>query len=120
MTELHEDVERWLKSAHGLAAQQAEQLARDVADRYLGFDEVPARQAALDAGCRLLLGDEAVVAELAAELAKARAADLHARAGLQQAALMIVEPGTRGDRSEAAFARRAGVDRMTMRKWLGK
>ncbi len=120
MSDLPADVQGWLDSPHGLAPQQADQLAHQVATRLPGDTDRTARQAALDAGRRLMLGDATVVAELANQLAAARAADLHARAVLQQAALMMVEPGTRGARSEAAFARRAGVDRMTMRKWLGK
>lgn len=137
-TQTHE-IEAWLGNDHGLTDDQVEelrQIADDIYARYCTPDEdaddpevVEAdlaqaseaeRQVALQTAYRLLRGDEKVVAELARELAIARQEEARAKAGLQQAALMMIEPGTRGERSEAAFSRRVGVDRMTMRKWLGK
>lgn len=133
------EMEAWLGDDHGLTDDQVEQLRQisdDIYARYCtpadGVDDpemVEAdlaqasedeREAALQAAYRLLLGDEKVIADLARDRAIARKEEARASAGLRQAALMVIEPGTRGDRSEAAFARRAGVDRMTMRKWLGK
>jgi hypothetical protein len=38
-------------------------------------------------------------------------------AGLQQTAVTLIE---RGEVTESGFARQAGVDHMTVRKWLGK
>lgn len=137
-TQQHE-IEAWLGDDHGLTDDQVEELRRiseDIYARYCTPDTdvddpemVEAdlaqatedeREAALTTAYRLLLGDEDVIDERAGELAEARRVDARAKAALQQAALMAIEPGTRGDRSEAAFGRRAGVDRMTVRKWLGK
>lgn len=137
-TETHE-IEAWLGNDHGLTGEQVEELRQisdDIYSRYCtpadGDDDPEMteadlarasqdeRDAALQTAYRLLLGDEAVIAELARDRSIARSAETRATAGLRQAALMVIEPGTRRDRSEAAFARRVGVDRMTMRKWLGK
>ncbi|MGW6202564.1 hypothetical protein ACWF9B_02755 [Streptomyces sp. NPDC055089] len=60
---------------------------------------------------------DTVVTDLAQRRAAARAAELDALAGLQQAAIVLIE---RGDTTESGFARQAGVDRMTVRKWHGK
>lgn len=133
------EIEAWLGDDHGLTDEQVEELRQisdDIYARYCtpadGVDDpemVEAdlaqaseeeRDAALQTAYRLLLGDEKVIAELARERTVARREEARAAAGLRQAALMVIEPGTRHDRSEAAFARRVGVDRMTMRKWLGK
>lgn len=137
-TETYE-IEAWLGDDHGLTDDQVEELRQisdDIYARYCTPDEdvddpemVEAdlalasegeREVALRTAYRLLRGDERVVIDLARELAIARLEEARAKAGLQQAALMVIEPGTRGERSEAAFSRRVGVDRMTMRKWLGK
>jgi hypothetical protein len=137
-TQMHE-IEAWLGDDHGLTADQVEELRRISEDIYARYCTPEAdvddpemveadlaqatedeREAALTTAYRLLTGDEDVVDEQAGELADARRADARAKAALQQAALMTVEPGTRGERSEAAFGRRVGVDRMTVRKWLGK
>jgi len=133
------EIEAWLGDDHGLTDDQVEQLRQisdDIYARYCtpaaGVDDpemVEAdlaqatedqRESALQTAYRLLSGDAAVVGELSRELAIARQADARARAGLRQAALMVIEPGTRGPDSEAAFARRAGLDRMAVRNWLGK
>lgn len=58
-----------------------------------------------------------VTADLAQRRATARAAELDALAGLQQIAITRIGSG---DATESGFARQAGVDRMTVRKWLGK
>ncbi|GHH57648.1 hypothetical protein [Lentzea cavernae] len=132
-------MEAWLGDDHGLTDDQVEQL-RQISDeiyaRYCTPDpdgddpemeeadlaqaSQEERDVALQTAYRLLLGDEGVIAELTRDRAAARREEARAAAGLRQAALMVIEPGTRHDRSEAAFARRVGVDRMTMRKWLGK
>lgn len=140
-TEIHE-MEAWLGDDHGLTDEQVAELARiadDITARYCtpepGVDdpeEVRAdllattaeeRDAALTAAYRLLAGDTAVVAELARELAAAATLEARAKAGLRQAATMLVEPtrpGHRNPRSEEWFANLAGVTRLTVRKWLGK
>lgn len=133
------EIEAWLGDDHGLTDEQVEELRQISDDIYAHYctpdDDVDdpemveadlaqasqdERDVALQTAYRLLLGEEAVIAELTHQRTVARIEEARAAAGLRQAALMIVEPGTRGDRSEAAFARRVGVDRMTMRKWLGK
>jgi hypothetical protein len=135
------EIEAWLGDDHGLTDDQVEQLRRiaeDIYARYCtpdpGVDDpgmVEAdlaqasedeRQAALAVAYRLLAGED-VVSELARDLADARAAVRKAMAGLWQAALMTVDVGERGRKhphSENAFAQRVGVDRATVRKWLGK
>lgn len=133
------EMEAWLGDDHGLTDEQVEQLCQisdEIYARYctpadnvddpemveadLAQASQDERDVALQTAYRLLLGDEKVIAELARDRAQARSEEARAAAGLRQAALMVIEPGTRHDRSEAAFARRVGVDRMTMRKWLGK
>lgn len=133
------EIEAWLGDNHGLTDDRVEELRRisdDIYARYCTPDDdvddpeiVEAdlaqaseaeREAALQTAYRLLSGDTTVVDELGRELAIARQADACARAGLRQAALMVIEPGTRGSNSEAAFSRRAGLDRMAVRNWLGK
>lgn len=119
MSERHE-VEAWLGDDHGLNGDQIDVLTGlfgDIADRYPNPDDEAKREASRIMAYRLLAGDAAAIDEHAAALARARLTVEESSAALRQAALMVVEPGTRGDRSEAAFARRAGVDRMTMRKW---
>ncbi len=58
-----------------------------------------------------------VVKELAERRLAAIVAEANALAGLRQAAIVLIE---RGDFTESGFSRAAGVDRMTVRKWLGK
>jgi hypothetical protein len=75
-------------------------------------------EAALSIAHRLMLEDPtAVVAELSATRTAAQATAAAALAGLRQAASQLIPAG---DRTEAGFAREAGVDRMSVRNWLGK
>src|SRR5437899_3329894 len=64
-----------------------------------------------------VIDEDDPVAYLASDLTRARLAESRALAGLRQAAVMAVGGG---GESEAGFARRAGVDRMAVRGWLGK
>ncbi|MFH8483165.1 hypothetical protein [Streptomyces sp. NPDC018055] len=97
---------------HGLTDDQADDI-----NTRSGDDQDKAREA-LTVAYRLMREDaDVVVADLAQRRAAARAAELDALAGLQQAAITLIE---RGDATESGFARQAGVDRMTVRKWLGK
>lgn len=114
------DMEAWLGDDHGLTGEQVGELqhtADDIAARWPDEDDRDEREAALTAAYRLMAGDDDVVEELGQVLADARSTELRALAGLQQAAITLV-PTHR--ESEAGFGRRAGVDRMTVRKWLGK
>ncbi|MET9366125.1 hypothetical protein ABZX93_35215 [Streptomyces sp. NPDC006632] len=109
----------WLGDDHGLTDDQFEELlaqADEIDDRCGGDHE--AASEALTAAYRLMIEDaDTVTFELAQRRAAARAAELDALAGLQQIAITLIE---RGDATESGFARQAGVDRMTVRKWLGK
>lgn len=119
MIQRHE-IEAWLGDDHGLTSEQIAELTRtadDIAERYPDPDDTDEREAALVAAYRIMSGDAAVVEELAAELTRARLAEARALAGLRQAAMSLVGDGAE---SESGMARRAGVDRMAVRGWLGK
>ena len=113
------ELDAWLGDDHGLADDQVDELlteADDINDRH-GDDQDAAREA-LTAAYRLMREDaDNVIADLAQRRAAARAAELDALAGLQQVAITLIASG---DATESGFARQAGVDRMTVRKWLGK
>lgn len=116
-TQLHE-IEAWLGDDHGLTSEQIDELAHtadEITDRYPDEDDRDEREAALTAAYRIMIGDQDVVEELAAELTRARHAQVRALAGLRQAAVTLIP----GDETQAGFARRAAVDRMTVRDWLG-
>lgn len=113
------ELDAWLGDDHGLTDDQVDNLLAqaDDIDSRAGDDQDEAREA-LTAAYRLMRESaDTVVTDLAQRRAAARAAELTALAGLQQAAIVLIE---RGDATESAFARQAGVDRMTVRKWLGK
>lgn len=137
-TQQHE-IEARLGEDHGLDDDQVTELARIadyLIDRYCTPDEecedpeaaradlleltADERDAALVTAYRLMRGEDSVVDELKVELQQVRRADARVKASLAQAARMVIQPGTRGADSEAAFARRVGVNRMTVRDWLGK
>lgn len=113
------ELEAWLGDNHGLTDEQVNELLAeaDGIDNRCGDDLDSAREA-LTAAYRLMHeGADSVVADLAQRRTAARAAELDAFAGLQQIAITLIG---RGDASEAGFAKEADVDRMTVRKWLGK
>lgn len=119
MTTQRYKIEAWLGENHGLADDQvsdliriADEIAADLAQASEGE-----RRAALMAAYQILLGGQGVVGGAARDLAQARADESAALAALRQAALMLIPAG---DDTEAGFARRAGLDRMTIRNWLGK
>jgi hypothetical protein len=117
ITQRHE-IEAWLGDDHDLTDEQVTELVRqaeDISERYPDHSDYDVREAALIAACRVLSGDDPV-AELSGALTRARLAEMRALAGLRQAAVMAVAAGE----SEAGFARRAGIDRMAVRNWLGK
>ena len=68
--------------------------------------------------------NDEVVDDLANKLIQARIAQAEALAGLRMAAIIVTAPDAAdrgyGDYSESEFSQMAGVDRMTVRKWLGK
>ena len=111
----------------GLTPEQVDQLRRhrdEINARYPDPADQASREAAFEVALRLLRGEQGVVEGLAETRAQAKVAAAKALAGLQQAALMTVEwnapPNRHNPNGEGAFARRAGVDRMLVRKWGGK
>jgi hypothetical protein len=114
------EIEAWLGEDHGLTSDQIDELVTvsdDIAARYPEPDDTTEREAALTVAYRLMTEGPAVVDELAAELLAARTAQVRALAGLRQAALDLIPDG---QETQAGFARRAGVDRMAVRGWLGQ
>ncbi len=119
------EIEAWLGDDHGLTDDQVTELTRiadEIAARFPDPDDQPERDAALGAAVQLM-GDtepDLVVDSLRTDLTAARMAKRAATAAIQQAALMVIRNrrGAEVD-TEAGFARRAGVDRMTVRDWLG-
>ncbi len=120
------EIDAWLGDDHGLTAEQVvafHAAAEDIHARYPEDDDAAEREAAMIAAHRVLSGDTTVEAELAASLLRSRQAALLATAGLRQVARMTITPserGRKGPNTENAFAVRVGVDRMTVRDWLGK
>ncbi len=81
----------------------------------------PERAGAFEAAHFLMFNGSAIVVDvLANRLRKARQVEAEALAGLQQAALTVIQPDGRDVESEYGFAKYSGIDRMTVRKWLGK
>lgn len=125
-TQRHE-IEAWLGDDHGLTEDQIADLTRaadEIAARYPDPDDREDREAALTVAYRLMVEDaETVVRELAEERRSALVAAARAAAGLQQAAVALVDidggKGLRGVGSQMGFARAASVDRATVRDWLG-
>jgi hypothetical protein len=114
------EMEAWLGDDHGLTGEQVDDLittAEDIAVRYPEDDDADLRRTALSVAHRAMREGVAVVDELAKQLADARHAQVVALAGLRQASRSLIPYG---DETESGFARRAGVDRMAVRGWLGK
>jgi hypothetical protein len=114
------ELEAWLGDDHSLNEDQLTELldtANEIEERYPDADDQIERDAALSTAYRLALGEDEVVDELAKQRVDARTAEVQALAGLRQAALLLIPTGSR---TEAGFAKQAGVDRMAIRKWLGK
>lgn len=82
-------------------------------DRYP--DDIGKRDAALLAAVRYL-GGYLTPADVGKTLAKARVKADETMAAARQVAVMAVDDGA----AEATTARDVGVDRMALRKWLGK
>ncbi|WP_328313071.1 hypothetical protein OG432_24330 [Streptomyces sp. NBC_00442] len=115
------ELEAWLGDDHGLTDDQIDELLRtadDIAERYPDEDDKDDREASLTAAYRLMTeSSEELIAELANERANARLAERKAFVGLRQIAVTRIN---NDDATEAGFAKQAGIDRMTVRKWLGK
>jgi hypothetical protein len=117
---MHE-LEAWLGDNHGLTGVLLNELldqANEIEDRYPDNDDQVERDAALSAAYRLMTEPvEDVLADYGKQRSDARAAASAASAALQQAARTEIASGRL---SEAGFARVALVDRMSVRKWIGK
>lgn len=115
------ELEAWLGDNHGLDDLAISNLlaeANEIEDRYPDPDDHAERDAALTAAYRLITEPaQLVVSNYSEQRASALADASAATAALQQAAR---NPIVFDRLSEAAFARAAGVDRMTVRKWRGK
>jgi hypothetical protein len=111
------ELDAWLGDDHGLTGQQVKDLldiATTIESRYPDPDDVEERANALTAACRAMAEDDlyGLIREYGERLAAARRAEQTALSSLRQLAGYGIP--------EAAFARVAGVDRMTVRNWLGK
>lgn len=119
-TQRHELV-AWLGDNHGLTDDAIDELltiTQEIDRRYPDIDDRADKDVALTTAYQLMTGDPgAVIDHLSAALLGARAAESAALAGIQQAAHQLISTG---QWSENGLALRAGVDRMTVRKWLGK
>lgn len=115
------ELEAWLGDDHGLDEDQLAELldeANEIEERYPDDDDQAERDAALSAAYRLKTEPvEDVLADYGKQRSDARAAASAASAALQQAARTVVGDGRL---SEARFSGIATVDRMSVRKWLGK
>jgi hypothetical protein len=129
-TQRHE-VEAWLGDSHGLDGELVAEFERQsdlIAARYPDPDDETERETARTAAYEVLsagkhgLTHEALVVAMGDELGRARSQERAALVRIEQAASMLVEPPEskpKGVRSQSGFAKAAGVDRMTVLKWLG-
>ncbi|EFE65812.1 predicted protein [Streptomyces viridosporus ATCC 14672] len=115
------ELEAWLGNDHGLSDDQIDELLRtanEIEEQYPGEDDRDDREAALTAAYRLMVeAPEDLIAELANQRAAARIAERKALVALRQIGVTRIN---NGDATEAGFAQQAGIDRMSVRKWLGK
>jgi len=115
------ELEAWLGDGHGLNEDELTELldqANEIEERYPDPDDQAERAAALTAAYRLMTEPvEDVLADYGKQRSDARAAASAASAALQQAARTVV---AEEKLSEAGFSRVAQVDRMSVRKWVGK
>ncbi|GAA3808364.1 hypothetical protein ACFQ0G_53470 [Streptomyces chiangmaiensis] len=111
----------WLGDDHGLNDEQIDELLRtagEIEEQYPDEDDRNDREAALTAAYRLMVeAPEDLVAELAAKRTAARVAERKALVALRQIGVTRIN---NGDATEAGFAHQARIDRMSVRKWLGK
>ena len=124
--QLHE-MEAWLGDDHGLTEEQIIDLMRtadEIGERYPDPDDQEDRDAALYAAYELMVRDAGeVIAEQAGRISQGRTLVRRGLAGARQTVVTLEARGElapRGAFSEAGLARVLGVDRMTIRGWLGK
>ncbi|NUS25082.1 MAG: hypothetical protein HOV92_12780 [Streptomyces sp.] len=115
------ELEAWLGDDHGLDEEQVDELLRtadEIEEQYPDEDDRDDREAALTAAYRLMVeAPEDLIAELSAERTAARVTERKALVALRQIGVTRINSG---DATEAGFAQQAGVDRMAVRRWLGK
>ncbi|MFF8659450.1 hypothetical protein [Streptomyces huasconensis] len=115
------ELEAWLGNDHGLTEEQIDELLRtadEIEEQYPDDDGRDDREAALLGAYRLKVeAPEDLIAELRQERVAARAAERKALVALRQIGVTRIN---NGDATEAGFAQQAGLDRMAVRKWLGK
>lgn len=115
------ELEAWLGDDHKLTEDQIDELLRtadEISEQHPDPDDQPFAEQALVVAYRLMIEPaEDVVTDFGEQRAHARALEAAATAGLQQAARTLVATGAM---PEAEFSRRAGIDRMAVRRWLGK
>jgi hypothetical protein len=121
MTTQRHEILAWLGDDHGLTEDQIDELlhtADEIEEQYPGEDDRDDREAALTAAYRLMTEvPENLIAELAAERTAARIAERKALVALRRVGVTRIG---NGDATEAGFAQQAGIDRMAVRRWLGK
>lgn len=115
----NEEMTAWLgPAAEELTEDQIDRFERiwdGLDEQYPDEDDQDIRNEVLGAAVQYLL-DETTIDEAGAKRAATRAESLRASAAAQQIALMAIEDGM----SETEAARRANIDRMWLRKRLGK
>ena len=115
-----DDLTAWLgPAADEMTADQRSRFdaeAERITARYPDPDHQPEREAALSAAVQYLLGETKAI-DVANALTAARMAEARALAAAQQVATMLVADKVA---SEVVAARDCGIDRMTLRKALGK
>jgi hypothetical protein len=113
------ELEAWLGPAlEDMTGEQVDTLhavVEEIHERWPDRDEGPERDAASVAALQHMLG-EVSLRERGELLGRAREAEREAVVSSRQAALMAVRDGV----SESQAAREAGLDRMTVRRMLGK
>lgn len=121
------EMEAWLGDDHGLTEEQITELMRtadEIGERYPDPDDQEDRDAALFAAYELMVRDtDEVIAEQAGRIEQGRTLERRGLAGARQTVITLEARGEldpRGKINESSLARTFGVDRMTVRGWLGK
>jgi hypothetical protein len=113
------ELEAWLGAAlDDMTTEQVDTMhaaVEEIHERWSDVDDDAERQAASVAALQHIIG-EVSLAERGENLRRARDAEREAVIASRQAALMAVRDGM----SESQAARDAGLDRMTVRRMLGK
>jgi hypothetical protein len=115
----------WLANHPTLTAAQHDLMRRAgdlAATLYPQLDDTQTRDQALTAAAQLVLTDNPAAAVKAFREERERGLELvdQARVALQLAALLLIEDGGKGLRSQQGFAKAAGVNRTAVLGWLGK